>query len=256
MINFFRKIRKDLLSGGNTSKYLKYAIGEILLVVIGILIALQVNNWNVQRINNNLEAEYLSQLIDGLNADISFFTDLQSAFSQKKEKTERLLGIWKSHDFFIPDSIQYINDFISAGDMYPWYNEPVTWTQLVQSGDLKILKDQDVVDGLFSYYSRMKKAAVNYDAYTNHLVNEARQNWVIPFTVKSYEKAVPPFTTAQVPSREVYVSIQGNISLYLPLYSAIAIACNVHAMECSGFIKDATDLAEQLKSTLQSKSSG
>ena len=46
MIKFFRKIRQNLLSEGKTGKYLKYAIGEIILVVIGILIALSINNWN------------------------------------------------------------------------------------------------------------------------------------------------------------------------------------------------------------------
>ena len=49
MIKFFRKIRQNLLSEGKTGKYLKYAFGEIVLVVIGILIALQINNWNEQR---------------------------------------------------------------------------------------------------------------------------------------------------------------------------------------------------------------
>ena len=49
MIKFFRNIRRSLLSEGKTSKYLKYAVGEIVLVVIGILIALQINNWNEHR---------------------------------------------------------------------------------------------------------------------------------------------------------------------------------------------------------------
>lgn len=49
MIKFFRKIRKNLLSEGRTGKYLKYAIGEIVLVVIGIFIALQLNIWNENR---------------------------------------------------------------------------------------------------------------------------------------------------------------------------------------------------------------
>ena len=49
MLTFFRRIRKGLLTDGATSKYLLYAIGEILLVMIGILLALQVNNWNEER---------------------------------------------------------------------------------------------------------------------------------------------------------------------------------------------------------------
>ena len=46
MIPFFRKIRKQLADDNKPKKYLRYAIGEILLVVIGILVALQINNWN------------------------------------------------------------------------------------------------------------------------------------------------------------------------------------------------------------------
>jgi len=49
MIKFFRKIRQNLISEGKTVKYIKYAIGEIILVMIGILLALQVNNWNEAR---------------------------------------------------------------------------------------------------------------------------------------------------------------------------------------------------------------
>ena len=54
MIKFFRKIRYQVLGEGKSKKYLKYAIGEIALVVIGILIALSVNNWN-EKILNEIE---------------------------------------------------------------------------------------------------------------------------------------------------------------------------------------------------------
>lgn len=60
MIKFFRKIRQNLLSQGKTIKYLKYALGEIVLVVIGILIALQINNWNEER--KASKAEYAALL--------------------------------------------------------------------------------------------------------------------------------------------------------------------------------------------------
>lgn len=62
MIKFFRKIRQNLLLEEKTGKYLKYAFGEIILVVIGILIALQINNLNEQRKQNNLEQDYLIAL--------------------------------------------------------------------------------------------------------------------------------------------------------------------------------------------------
>ncbi|MCB0373306.1 MAG: hypothetical protein KDD31_09880 [Muricauda sp.] len=62
MIKFFRKIRQNLLLEGKTGKYLKYSIGEIVLVVIGILIALQINDWNENRINRSKEQQILLQL--------------------------------------------------------------------------------------------------------------------------------------------------------------------------------------------------
>ena len=60
MIKFFRHIRQNLIMENKTSKYFKYAIGEIVLVVIGILIALQINNWNENRKNNLWEQQFLT----------------------------------------------------------------------------------------------------------------------------------------------------------------------------------------------------
>ena len=62
MIKFFRKIRQNLLMENKTGKYFKYAFGEIILVVIGILIALQINNWNERRLTNEKEQQLLIAL--------------------------------------------------------------------------------------------------------------------------------------------------------------------------------------------------
>jgi len=69
MIKFFRRIRQQLVKENKTTKYLLYAIGEIILVVIGILIALQINTWNQNRINANEELEILNSLKAGLKKD-------------------------------------------------------------------------------------------------------------------------------------------------------------------------------------------
>jgi len=69
MIKFFRKIRQNLLSENKTGKYFKYAIGEIVLVVIGILIALQINNWNEKRKTDNILENYYHQIITDLAKD-------------------------------------------------------------------------------------------------------------------------------------------------------------------------------------------
>ena len=71
MIKFFRAIRKDLMEKNNTGKYFKYAIGEIVLVVIGILIALQINNWNEKQKLDVKTQDYYVQLLDDLNQGIN-----------------------------------------------------------------------------------------------------------------------------------------------------------------------------------------
>jgi len=70
MVSFFRRIRKALLGSGQARKYLFYAIGEIALVVIGILIALQINNWNENRINDESVRRHLRSLSKALEHDI------------------------------------------------------------------------------------------------------------------------------------------------------------------------------------------
>jgi hypothetical protein len=78
MIKFFRKIRYQLLGEGNTGKYLKYAIGEILLVVIGILIALSINNWNEERKSIQKGREILSDIRDNVEFNtIRFQKDIE-----------------------------------------------------------------------------------------------------------------------------------------------------------------------------------
>ena len=69
MIKFFRKIRQNLISDGKTGKYLKYAIGEIVLVVIGIVIALQLNNWNESRKNEDEFKAVLQQIFTVVDQD-------------------------------------------------------------------------------------------------------------------------------------------------------------------------------------------
>jgi len=82
MIKFFRHIRKSLLTENKFMKYLFYAIGEIILVVIGIMIALQINNWNENRKTRIAEVSKLNKLLEDLKLDsISFDSNLETLSS-------------------------------------------------------------------------------------------------------------------------------------------------------------------------------
>ena len=85
MIKFFRNIRQKLLTENKISKYLLYAIGEIVLVVIGILIALSINNWNEERKNNLIEKKLILNIIKDLRLDSIYISQsLIEVDAQKK----------------------------------------------------------------------------------------------------------------------------------------------------------------------------
>ena len=69
MLTFLRRIRRSLIESGSARKYLLYAIGEIALVVIGILIALQINNWNEVRKDNLFEIKMIKEIVTALEGD-------------------------------------------------------------------------------------------------------------------------------------------------------------------------------------------
>mgnify|MGYP000456679657 CR=1 FL=1 len=90
IVKFFRKIRYNLIETGKTTKYFKYAIGEIVLVVIGILIALQINNWNENRKKNQTLKIALTNIVNDLKFDqeqLKFEANLYNVKTGLVEKT-------------------------------------------------------------------------------------------------------------------------------------------------------------------------
>jgi hypothetical protein len=88
MIKLFRKIRQKLISNGETAKYLKYAIGEIVLVVIGILIALGINNWNEQNKLNKSISDHLEILKQNLTEDQIQLQELKEYMTERKQAAD------------------------------------------------------------------------------------------------------------------------------------------------------------------------
>ncbi len=94
MIKFFRKIRYQLMSENKTGKYVKYAIGEILLVVIGILIALQVNNWNESRQKRLKEKTVLTAIHKEFSENKKQLDTVVSYHSMAKQSCEKLIAMF------------------------------------------------------------------------------------------------------------------------------------------------------------------
>lgn len=73
MLGFFKKIRKSLFDSGSARKYLLFAIGEITLVVLGILIALQINNWNEDRKKDQMSSIIYQELLNNIEIEMHKF---------------------------------------------------------------------------------------------------------------------------------------------------------------------------------------
>ncbi|WP_242094099.1 DUF6090 family protein [Aestuariivivens sediminicola] len=105
MIKFFRNIRQQLLSQNRFSKYLLYAIGEIVLVVVGILIALSINNWNEDKKERQKETKSLVELKDNLKSNIDEFNKFMSIQNESIENISMIVK-YKEANLNYHDSIR------------------------------------------------------------------------------------------------------------------------------------------------------
>src|SRR5210317_2055398 len=93
MLPFFRKIRYRLAKDNQFFKYARYAIGEIVLVVVGILIALQINNWNEKiKTQENVQAQLIN-LIDAIESDVKSYENLLAREGFRFHAVKYLLGL-------------------------------------------------------------------------------------------------------------------------------------------------------------------
>jgi hypothetical protein len=145
MIKFFRKIRYNLMSENKTSKYLKYAIGEIILVMVGILLALQVNNWNENRLEKNEVSNYIQQIKTELESDIiHFFNDIS-----KMQNWLNYLNKVSDGKYNEVDLSQLYNSLprnLSSRNFGTSYNK------MLESGIIKHITTNQLVEKLQIYY--------------------------------------------------------------------------------------------------------
>ena len=178
MIKFFRHIRKSLLEQNKMGKYFKYAIGEIILVMIGILLALQVNNWNNNRIAQNEEKEVIAKLhndflenkknlntyLDGLSRKMDAQITLMNFIGTSKEELYK-------HNL---DSLFYVS--FGAPEIAFADN---TIKNIMQSGKLNILKNKKITDLLYKW-NTLSEIRTTRLAKLDHWVNNNYLIYLLP----------------------------------------------------------------------------
>ncbi len=180
MIKFFRRIRQQLISDNKFSKYLLYAIGEIVLVVIGILIALQINNWNENKKNNRMEAAYYCRLLEDIDQDFQQFSQLLKSAEERlvaSNQAVRLLLDEHPRRMDVGKQIWLANKAIYI-DFRP---NNSTFEDLKSGAKLNIIDDKEVIKALNTYYNNLESlksiimvnGANALDLYYGHVDNFA-----------------------------------------------------------------------------------
>jgi hypothetical protein len=159
MIKFFRKIRYNLMEQNKTGKYLKYAIGEIVLVMIGILLALQVSNWNNQSADRKSEKRYLSELILDLQTDSIVISKVKKYSDRQALSKNKLKKYFEGKQIIEDSLVSYFKD--------QWRNDakfnPITTTldEMKSTGNIGVIQNTSI----------RRKILETYNYYTTHINN-------------------------------------------------------------------------------------
>ena len=149
MIKFFRKIRQNLIMENKTSKYFKYAIGEIILVVIGILIALQINNWNESKKTKEKERQVLTEIQSDLNYSLIDFDEIIKITNNASNSIERLIEIFETNQKH-HDSLSY---YINGTNSYDEVDFKMSGYQSLISIGTDLVEDPNIRSEIGTFYS-------------------------------------------------------------------------------------------------------
>jgi hypothetical protein len=211
MIKFFRKIRYDLMEKNKTGKYFKYAIGEIILVIIGILVALQINNWNEDRKAKTYEEQVYTQIYKDIKADSLNLSLVINFYKQKDTLMNRIL--YDSVPSISYDTINNKNQFtFPYGIRLITNHDIVTNTkkgyQLFKTFNTMDIESDSLSFSIEDYYS---KAIINenYEKVlnaTDRNIKEFQQkDWFLDYAVN--HKLNPDYIDYIINSRDFKIRV-------------------------------------------------
>lgn len=150
MINFFRHIRKSLLMKNKTGQYLKYALGEVALVVLGILIALQINNWNENKKDRLKEAAILKELNKDFKGNLKQFKNVSARHFKALESTKKFKKyIHHPNLILVKDSIAKY--YFQAFDGVSYNPSNGVIESLIASGEYQLITNDSLRNYIISW---------------------------------------------------------------------------------------------------------
>ncbi len=153
MIKFFRKIRYDLMEKNKTGKYLKYAIGEIILVVVGILIALQINNLNETKKEQAITNKYLSGFVSDLEKDRAQLDNLINIRKKQIASAKALHHMIETNDY---DLDSFYGHFYYLFPFHRFIPNSNTLEEVLNSSHLRFITNEEIKNRLLDLRNEYK----------------------------------------------------------------------------------------------------
>src|SRR5210317_117065 len=157
MLRFFRQIRQRLLTDNKFSKYLLYAVGEILLVVIGILIALQVNSWNESKQEERLAREYLKSFKSDLIKDKIYIENRYPDIIEWLDEWKQFKLKTEDPNLTKDSLIQLAQYELDPSRPFPRAYNKNTITTLLSTGHIRLIS-KELVNDILDYYAFMNNS--------------------------------------------------------------------------------------------------
>ncbi|TVZ56074.1 hypothetical protein OD91_1353 [Lutibacter sp. Hel_I_33_5] len=171
MIKFFRKIRQKLLTENKFSKYLIYAIGEIILVVIGILIALQINNWNEHRKTAKELQSYYQQILIEINQEKQYIDRELYRLNKSIATYEAYTEYIKNSELKPNEIIQELGKIELTFSYLTFSNETIT--SLETTGEIKLIPES--IRNKLIESKRLKEVLISQQAGNDQLYLEGQK---------------------------------------------------------------------------------
>jgi len=198
MLTFFRRIRKGLLDSGNTSRYLIYAVGEIALVVIGILIALSINNWNENKKSDRVLKNYYSQILQDLEKDTTYIHQRIKILDSNILKLNNYLDKFQKQVSL--EKLLISQGKLNFGVQNLKFNTNTIET-LQSTGDIKLIPIEirnKLLDLKNSQEEIIEVVSLNNIVYANHITSAMNLGWMANIFESANNKSSKLFTELKV----------------------------------------------------------
>jgi hypothetical protein len=181
MLLILRKMKKSYFDDNEFRKYLLYALGEMALVVVGILIALQIDNWNSDKLQRETLRNYLHTIERNIGSDRASINEIRSARIRAFELALRWGSFGSRHSSYNVSEVMFAGEVIDQASLLRHFNASTSgYEALKSSGALEQMQGTDIERLLYDYYDTIARIAVqeqDFNDLTRMLALQVLSNW-------------------------------------------------------------------------------